>query len=241
MNSIKDTIRKFFFECNIPATVNLRNDILLKKILKQILSENDNTIDVGCHKGEIMEVILRYAPKGQHYAVEPIPCFYESLKRKFTNVKVFPYAVSDEDGTTEFYWIKDNPAYSGLSKRKFSEENADISPLVVDVKRLDEIIPENVPIKFIKIDVEGAELKVLKGAEKIINHYHPYVAFEFGLGGSDYYNTTASDMFHFFESKNYQLYDFESFLKKQASYTLNEFERTFKENIVYNFIAVHRL
>ncbi len=240
MHSIKDIIRKIFFECNIPVTTNLRNDILLKKILQKILQEKDNTIDVGCHKGEIMEMIIRYAKKGQHFAIEPIPYFYERLKQKFSNVKVFPYAVSDENGTTEFYWIKNNPAYSGLNKRKFSDANAQIKPIEVEVRKLDDLISQDLKIKFIKIDVEGAELKVLKGAEKIIENSHPYIAFEFGLGGSDYYNTTATDVYHFFESKNYALFDFESYLKHQRPYTLEAFNKTFKENIIYNFIAVHQ-
>ncbi len=238
MNKLKDFTRKLLLDLNIPITVNLRNDILLKKIIKKLLKTEDCAIDIGCHKGEILNIFIHYAPKGTHFAIEPIPSFYEQLKLKFPEVTVFPYAVSDTNGKQEFYWIKNNPAYSGLNKRKFSDANTQIKPIEVEVRKLDDLISQDIKIKFIKIDVEGAELKVLKGAEKIIENSHPYIAFEFGLGGGDYYNTTSSDMFHFFESKNYCLYDFESFLKKQAPYTLEAFNKTFKENIIYNFIAV---
>jgi FkbM family methyltransferase len=235
---MRDILRKVFLEFNIPITTNLKNDILLKKIIRRVLNRNDNTVDIGCHKGEILELFLRYAPDGKHYAIEPIPYFYERLKQKFSSVKIFQNALSDETGKQTFYWIKNNPAYSGLNKRKFSEK--EIQPIEVEVKRLDELIPENVKIKFIKIDVEGAELKVLRGSERIIEQNKPIIAFEFGKGGSDYYNTTADDMYDFFAERNYDLYDFESFLNKANPYTKSTFQKAYIDNIVYNFLAISK-
>lgn len=235
---MKSILRNILLQCNIPLTTNLYNDILLKKIIKQIVTPSDNAIDVGCHKGEILEWFLKYAPYGKHFAVEPIPYFYERLKKKFPTVTCFPVAASNEYGQKEFFWIKDKPAYSGLSKRAFTEKNADIVPLRVEVKPLDHLIPLQVPIKFIKIDVEGAELKVLQGASGIIKNHRPYIAFEFGVGGSDYYNTTAADIFLFFAEKNYMLFDFQSFLNKNKPYTLPQFKETYQKNTLYNFIAV---
>lgn len=236
--SLKDTIRKILFDFNIPATTNLRNDILLKKILKQSLSKNDNAIDIGAHKGEILELFLKYAPQGKHFAIEPIPFFYNKLKNKFPEVTVFPYAVGNKTETTEFYWIKDKPAYSGLNKRKFSEQNSEIQPLMIDVKKLDDIIPKEIKIKFIKIDVEGAELQALEGSKNIIQKDKPLIAFEFGLGGSDFYSTTATDMFNFFTMLQYQLFDFESFLNQSPPYSQSLFKKTYQDNIIYNFLAI---
>jgi len=233
---MKDVLRKIFFELNIPITTNLRNDILLKKIIRQVLNKNDNAVDIGCHKGEILELFLRYAPEGKHYAIEPIPYFYERLIKKFPSVQIFRNALSDENGEQTFYWVKDNPAYSGLSKRKFSENK--VQPIDVEVKKLDDLIPENVKLKFIKIDVEGAELKVLRGAERIIRQYKPIIAFEFGIGGSDYYNTNADDVYEFFEERNYYLYNYESFLNRASSYTKGLFQEAYQSNVVYNFLAV---
>ncbi|GAB4204635.1 MAG: hypothetical protein Fur0023_12620 [Bacteroidia bacterium] len=234
---MKDTIRKIFFDYNIPLTTNLKNDILLKKIIARELNASDNAIDIGCHKGEILQVFLKYAPKGTHFAIEPLPYFYEKLKSKFPTVRIFPYALSDKNGQAEFYWIKNDPAFSGFKKRKFSEQSADIHTIQVEVKKLDDIIPENVNIKFIKIDVEGAEMNVLKGAEKIIENHHPVIAFEFGLGGSDYYQTTPADLFNWLKEHQYQIYSFENYLQNKSPYTLQEFENVYKENVIYNFVA----
>ncbi|HPQ08393.1 MAG TPA: FkbM family methyltransferase [Bacteroidia bacterium] len=235
---MKDFIRKFFFECNIPVTTNLKNDILLKKIIKQTIKEDDICIDIGCHKGEILELFIRYAPKGKHFAFEPIPYYYEKLKTKFPSVNVLNCALSDESGKQKFFWIKDKPAYSGLSKRKFTNADDQILEINVETKKLDEIIPENIKIKFIKIDVEGAELKVLQGAEKIIKKDKPVIAFEFGIGGSEFYNTSAQDMFKFFTERNYSLFDYQSFLNKALPNNEKSFIQTYQENIIYNFVAV---
>jgi FkbM family methyltransferase len=235
---MKDFVRKIFFECNIPVTTNLKNDILLKKIIKQTIKEDDNCIDIGCHKGEILELFIRYAPKGKHFAFEPIPYYYKKLKTKFPSVNVLNCALSDESGKQKFFWIKDKPAYSGLSKRKFSNADDQIQEINVETKKLDEIIPENIKIKFIKIDVEGAELKVLQGAEKIIKRDKPVIAFEFGIGGSEFYNISAQDMFKFFTERNYLLFDYQSFLNKALPYNEKSFIQTYQENIIYNFVAV---
>jgi hypothetical protein len=48
----------------------------------------------------------------------------------------------------------------------------------VTVRRLDEIIPEDVSIEFIKIDVEGAEAAVLRGASNLLRSQQPVVVFE---------------------------------------------------------------
>jgi hypothetical protein len=48
----------------------------------------------------------------------------------------------------------------------------------VDVRRLDDLIPEGIPIAFIKIDVEDAQVGVLKGAANLLRRNKPVVVFE---------------------------------------------------------------
>ena len=52
-------------------------------------------------------------------------------------------------------------------------------PLIVELKKLDDVIPTDVTIDFIKIDVEGAELGVLKGAKNVLLKNKPIIIFEF--------------------------------------------------------------
>ncbi|MGQ9863481.1 MAG: FkbM family methyltransferase [Bacteroidia bacterium] len=235
---MREMLRRLFLSLGIPLTTNLKNDILLKRILKRVLQPTDNAVDVGCHKGEILAFFLSYAPQGRHFGIEPIPDLYTNLKKRFPQAEIFPYAVADREDESEFYWIKDKPAYSGLRKRAFSSQSMAIEPIKVQVKRLDDILPGSVRVRFIKIDVEGAEWQVLQGAKRIIEQDRPFIAFEFGLGGSDYYGGTPEKVFDFFESQGYLLYDYASYLRNGMPYNKVSFVETYRENRIYNFLAV---
>lgn len=76
--------------------------------------------------------------------------------------------MSDTSGKSSFQLVKNAPAYSGIKKRHYDISNPDIEEITVKLKTLDEIIPENEIIDFIKIDVEGAEFCVLKGGKNLL-------------------------------------------------------------------------
>jgi len=124
---------------------------------------------VGAHKGEILELFIKKAPNVRHYAFEPIPELYNNLKKKFSDrCNVFPFALSDKEGESGFQYVKNAPAYSGILKRRYAIQHPDIEELKVELKRLDSVIPDDVKVGFIKIDVEGAEMKILKNSKKVI-------------------------------------------------------------------------
>lgn len=88
---IKDTIRKTLNALHLDLTKNLKYDRLTKDVIAKSLKINSNAIDVGCHKGEILDLILKHAPSGKHYAFEPIPDFYNTLKLKYSSrCEIFP-------------------------------------------------------------------------------------------------------------------------------------------------------
>jgi len=103
---------------------------------------------------------------------------------------------------------------------------------------LDEVIPLDIKIDFIKIDVEGAELGVLKGATRLLKKYLPIVIFEFGLGASDFYGTKPADMFNLLTKEvGLKISLLKSFIKNSDSLSLKEFEQYFNDNNEYYFIA----
>ena len=48
-------------------------DMQTLAIMKRILQEDSNCVDIGCYQGSILREILRFAPKGTHFALEPLP------------------------------------------------------------------------------------------------------------------------------------------------------------------------
>ena len=235
---IKDTIRKSLNALHLDLTRNLKYDRLTKDVIAKALEKNSNAIDVGCHKGEILDLILKHAPAGKHFAFEPIPDFYEALKVKYDGrCEVFPYALSDTPGNTTFNYVRNAPAYSGIKKRAYAVDVPDVVELHVQVETLDHIIPSTTKIDFIKIDVEGGEFGVLKGAKNLLTTSKPLVIFECGLGASEFYGTKPENIFDYLYELSYRIYSLQNWLNKKEPYSKSVFIDCFNNNKEYYFVA----
>jgi len=148
-----------------------------------------------CAKGDILKEMLRLAPAGTHYAFEPVPDFYQKLISSFPNVKVFDVALSDSVGEASFQHVTNSPGYSGLKRRRYDRPHETVEEIRVKTDLLDNIIPEDWPISLIKIDVEDAELQVLRGAANTIRKSRSVIIFEHGLGAADCYGTTPEQVY----------------------------------------------
>ncbi len=239
--SIKNLIKSILVFAHLDITKNMKYDRLTETIMQRVLKEDSNCIDIGCHKGEILDLMLKYSPKGQHFAFEPIPDLYNQLKENYKNkANVYPYALSDKAGKSTFQYVKNAPAYSGIKKRRYDIEKPDIEEIEVELKTLDEVIPENIKIDFIKIDVEGAEFGVLKGGKQLLKKSLPVIVFESGLGASDFYGTKPEDLYKYItEEIGLNISLLKSFVKNDKPLTLNDFVKHFNTNDEYYFVA-HR-
>jgi FkbM family methyltransferase len=171
-------------------------DALTIAIMRKFLQKDSNCIDVGAHTGLFIDEMLAIAPEGRHYAFEPIPDLAAELKKKYQdNVEVYGIALSDNKGISSFKYVASNPGYSGLKERRYDRPHEIVKDIKVYTDLLDNIITPDETIDFIKIDVEGAELQVLRGGYELIRRNKPVIVFEHGLGAADFYNTTPSDIF----------------------------------------------
>ncbi len=235
---MKDLIKAILNFFKIDLTKNIQYDRLTNLILKRVIKKDSNCIDIGCHKGEILDVMLKYSTNGKHYGFEPIPSFYDNLVKKYSKLAtIFPFALSDVEGQTTFNYVKNAPAYSGLNKREYAVANPDIEEIDVEIKRLDDLIPNDVKIDLIKIDVEGAEYKVLLGAKDLITRDKPVVVFECGIGASDFYDTNPADVIGFFHSCGMELSTLKSWINGEAAMTEKNFLKLYRSNEEYYFIA----
>lgn len=212
-------------------------DFQTTELIRKHLRKDSNCIDIGANQGHILMEIVSAAPKGKHFAFEPIPDLYTSLKKRFSkNTTVFNYALSSKKGSTTFNYYPGRPAVSGFLERN-NQIGQEPTLLSVQMEKLDDLIPENLDIDLVKIDVEGAEYQVLAGAKYILQKNKPIVLFECGLGGADVYGTTPGDIFDLLTECGLGISTIEYFNAGKKPFSKEEFDGQFYKNYNFFFIA----
>jgi FkbM family methyltransferase len=154
----------------------LLNDQLATHLLPRLCGKGKTFVDVGAHIGSVVAEVQHHDSSISIIAIEAIPEKAERLHRKFRRVSVYNYAAGDQDGKVSFFINPKQSGYSSLGKATSAEGLREIT---VSMRRLDDLIfADNVDV--IKIDVEGAELGVLRGAKKLIQDNRPVIMFESG-------------------------------------------------------------
>jgi FkbM family methyltransferase len=212
---------------------NLRDDRTMQVIIATVLRTDSNAIDVGANEGMVLESITRIAPAGKHIAWEPVPELHESLVSRFPHVDVRQAALYDAAGTASFTHVLDLASRSGLRQRS----DLDVSPdrlrqISVRTERLDDVLEQDYVPTLIKIDVEGAELGVMRGAVETLHRHRPFVLFEHGIGGADLYDAHPTEVFDLLDGAGLRIFD----LDGEGPYSRDHFEATFVEPI-WNFLA----
>lgn len=238
--NFKQVVKDILNVLPFSITKNQRYDKWTIKIMEKVIQPHHNCVDIGCHEGEFLEKFLQLAPKGFHHGFEPIPAMFEDLNEKFggMNCTIYPYALSDKKGKTTFNYVVSNPAYSGLQKRRYDRPNEIDEKIEVETELLDNVLSENTQIDFMKIDVEGGEFFVLKGAQKILNRDKPVLIFEHGNGGADCYGVKPGDLFDYLaENGNYEIFILNRFLQGKSGLSRGEFIYQFESGKNYYFVA----
>ncbi len=154
-------------------------DRQLRQVMDRLLRPNSNCVDVGSYQGRVLREMLRRAPAGRHFAIEPVPELFARLKANFPQVSLFSVAASDGSGEATYQHVVSRPSRSGIAGRRCVQTEK-VREFRVLTARLDDLIPADIAIRLIKIDVQGVELPVFRGALSLIRRCHPYIVFEHG-------------------------------------------------------------
>ncbi len=241
-SSVKESMKKIIKLIPIPLTKNHKYDLLTKKIIRKTCVDTSNCIDVGCHTGDILKVVLKYAPQGQHYCFEPLPHLYQELTKSFpSNCHFYKVGLSDQVGTASFNYVITNSAYSGFRPREYERDYEQEQEITVNTDLLDNIIPFDTKIDFIKIDVEGAEMEVFRGAKNTILRNKPIIVFEHGKGAADYYDTHPQDIYQFLVREcGMHISLLSNYLNNNNPLSEIELVKQFEQRLNYYFIAYPR-
>lgn len=168
---------------------NQRYDQQTHEVMRRVLEADSNCVDVGSFEGEFLSDMLEYAPDGSHHAFEPLPQLAADLRARFPTVSVHQLALGADSGKRKFSWCVDEPGWSGLQRDPWAR---DYPPrprqkwIEVTAARLDDVLPEDLPIRFIKIDANGGEMDVFRGAGRTLSTWRPFIAFEHGEAATYY-------------------------------------------------------
>lgn len=207
-------------------------------VMFRVLRRNSNCIDVGAHVGGVLQHMVDISPRGRHYAFEPLPHLSQRLTETFPQVIVHQVAVSDRTGESEFQFVENDPGYSGLRRRDYDRPDPKITAIRVHVVTLDEIIPRNEKIAFIKIDIEGGEFHAIKGGIETIRHGVPVIVFEASSRSTGLYGVKPNDVYLLVtETLGYELSTMERWLKRKAPFTREEFDKNWHHGPDWFFIA----
>ncbi len=208
----------------------------MRRLLAFTLGPDSACVDIGAHRGLVLEEILRVAPTGQHIAFEPIPWLAAELAKGFPRVEVHQIALSDSDQTVDFSHVSgDAEGLSGFRSRALPPGvEAEITQISVQTARLDDVLDPDYAPTLIKLDVEGAELQVLAGARGTLKRHHPTLVFEHGSGSAEAYGTHPRDIWALLcDQVGYRLFD----LDGNGPYTLEEFAHGFYSRLRVNWVA----
>lgn len=216
---------------------NPRYDRETVEVIDRVLAPGDPALDIGANEGSILRSIVARSPHGRHHAFEPLPGLAEALGRRFRSVTVHQCALADERGESTFHHVVTNPAYSGLRQRRYDRDGEQVELISVAVERLDDVVPSALPVRFVKIDVEGGELGVLQGGLELLARHRPVVVFEHGLGAADYYDTRPEQVYELFETCDYRTALMADWLTGNPDLSRDRFVDEFSTCRNYYFLA----
>ena len=188
-----------------------------------------SVIDVGANLGEWSARALATVPTAKIYAVEMVPNFASKLHERFgATVTVVEAGLSNRVELVTGYMVGGGGRIPSVASRKKTE------PFEFRTRTGDDIAAELglKDIATIKIDVDGYEIKVLRGFVTVITEQRPMVQFEY----SRFYIYTRSflkDAYDFFEPLGYRIG------RLMPSWIeVNEYNSTMEVFATNNYVAI---
>lgn len=182
------------------------------------IKPNFTILDIGANVGLMTLQFAKLVPQGKVYSFEPTSYALERLKKnlslnpdlsqRVTVINSFVSEVSTAKPEIIAYssWKvngergqNDHPVHLGTPKAAEGVPAVSLNDFV-EQQNIDKI-------DFIKIDTDGHEYEVFKGADKAIAKYRPKIIFEIGLYVMDEKNISFEFYYNYFKKLNYKLID----------------------------------
>jgi len=195
---------------------------VIRSVIRRLVAQPDaNCIDVGAHLGSMLSLFLELAPNGRHMAFEPMPDKAEWLRKKFPEAEVHANALGAEAGQAEFAVNRTRTSFSGL--RPFGDASDRYATIEVEVARLDDLVPEERNITFLKVVVEGAEFSVLQGAQRVLRDSRPSLILESSAEALKLWGIKPREIYDFLADHDYELRTPLGFLRSSLALSFSDY------------------
>jgi FkbM family methyltransferase len=190
------------------------------KFLGTFLTPQMTLVDVGANIGEISLFAAKKLDSGRVLAFEPMPSVFAELSRNFAindfssvQVELFNFGLYHQNGRLPIYAKDDRPygttnegvtsLYSGGNERRL---------MTIPLRRFDEVASERKldRLDVMKIDVEGAEWMVLRGAEDSLKRFRPTIILEISGNNFEKAGYTSGELVGYLKALEYEIRDLSS-------------------------------
>jgi FkbM family methyltransferase len=191
-------------------TLNYEN-ALLPQFYQNLQLTNfspEMVFDIGAHKGDWTRQALKYYPKATYHLFEPQKQLFEHYSdlEKMPNVHLHQLGIGENKGTSQFTYVErqDSCTFAIREKEAISKG---YEQEMLQISSVDHFLDENdlqVP-NIIKIDAEGLDLKVLKGASSCFGKTEIFLI-ECGVGCKVFENS-MSNVIQLMHEKKYRCFE----------------------------------
>lgn len=152
-------------------------DLIVSEALNLIINDGDHVLDIGANIGYMTNLMsVKCGKNGVVHSFEPHPGLIEEYLKVniqllrghgIKNIKLYETALSDRTGLGQLYIPIGFGNNDGIASLELNDEAN--SNIVIQTSTLDAILPSNHKIKLAKVDVEGHEFSVFKGASNLMS------------------------------------------------------------------------
>ncbi|MBC7485284.1 MAG: FkbM family methyltransferase [Cytophagaceae bacterium] len=150
-------------------------------LLFEYIKPGQVILEAGANNGTETVLLSRLVgPNGKVLAFEPVEHIYQTLQLNLsinhcTNVQTEQKALGESDGQLHFNVLSEDFCNQGMAS-KYDETSADAKVLVQQTSIDSWVVKNNIrTVDFIKMDIQGAEIELLKGAKHTIEKSKPLI------------------------------------------------------------------
>ncbi|GAB5537192.1 MAG: FkbM family methyltransferase [Rubricoccaceae bacterium] len=188
----------------------------LIQLCKRYVPVDRDAIDVGANAGLFSVLLATLAPERRVLAVEPSTAMIARLRSNISRngvdgrVEVFEGALAEAEGTAQLQGIDGLEEYGtlGTLAHPALQSHTTTRSETVETISLDSLVAKHgLSPGFIKVDVEGAEARVLNGAQETLRRHRPVLLTELDDTLLKANGSSALEVFELLDRANYDLFD----------------------------------